>query len=71
MRKLPVLVMLFVIFTFGAVNSSKNMAYAYIDITSPSKGQQIPLGTRSDIWSSLWYKKLRVVYNLVELAMSF
>ncbi len=43
MRKLLVLVILFVIFTIGVVN--KHIAYAYVDITSPSKGQQIPVGT--------------------------
>lgn len=46
MRKVLVLVILLVIFTFGAVNgSSMSMAHAYVDITSPSKGQQIPVGT--------------------------
>src|SRR5690349_6600280 len=42
MRKVLVLVILLVIFTFG---SSMSMALAYVDITSPSKGQQIPVGT--------------------------
>jgi hypothetical protein len=46
MRKLLVLVILFVVFTFSVVNSNSiNIAYAYVDITSPSKGQQIPVAT--------------------------
>ncbi len=47
MRKLLVLVILLMIFTFSVVNSSSsmNIAYAYVDITSPSEGQQIHVGT--------------------------